>query len=93
MTLLKPASIEPLVVTPREACTLLGIGNTRLYKLIGDKEIDSYREGRARRIPLSSIKSYVARHVAQSAGRRPRGRPRKMPVQPEAVSQQTAGTA
>ena len=56
-TLSKPAGVEPLVVTPREACTLLGIGNTRLYRLISDKQIDSYREGRERRIPLASIKS------------------------------------
>jgi excisionase family DNA binding protein len=87
MTLLKPASIEPLVVTPREACTLLGIGNTRLYHLISEKQIDSYREGRARRIPLVSIKSYIARHVAQSMGRRGRGRPRKTA---EAVAQAEA---
>jgi excisionase family DNA binding protein len=84
-TLSIPAKVEPLVVAPREACALLGIGNTRLYRLISDKQIDSYREGRARRIPLASIKSYIARCLAQSMGKRGRGRPRKVPVQPEAV--------
>lgn len=74
------ASLEPLVVTPREACKLLGIGNTRLYRLLGAKEISSYHDGRARRIPLSAIRSYVARRIEASMGPRPkrgRGRPRK----------------
>jgi excisionase family DNA binding protein len=70
--------IEPLVVSPREACVLLNIGNTRLYHLISTKQIDSYNEGRARRIPMASIKAYLARCLAESTGKRGRGRPRKI---------------
>jgi excisionase family DNA binding protein len=77
VTLSKPAGFEPLVVTPREACALLNIGNTRLYRLLSDKRVDSYREGRARRIPMASIRSYIARCLAESMGKRGRGRPRK----------------
>lgn len=91
LTLSKPARVEPLVVTPREACALLNIGNTRLYRLLGDKQIDSYREGRARRITMASIKSYIARCLAESMGKRGRGRPRKIistqPVAAAAISQ------
>ena len=80
-TLSKYNGIEPLAVTPREACALLNIGNTRLYHLIGDKQLDSYREGRSRRIPMASIKAYIARCLAASAGKRGRGRPRKVATQ------------
>jgi excisionase family DNA binding protein len=58
------SDLEPLAVTPREACRLLSIGNTRLYELIAAKEIESYQEGRARRITMSSIRARIARLVA-----------------------------
>jgi excisionase family DNA binding protein len=74
--------IEPLAVSPRQACRLLGIGNTRLYQLIGKGDLVSYREGRARRITMVSIRARVA-HLAGSDNTsavpqpRRRGRPRK----------------
>ena len=92
MVTLSKAGVEPLVVTPREACALLNIGNTRLYRLLGDKQIDSYREGRARRIPMASIKSYIARCLAESMGKRGRGRPRKIDAQIKATASQEAVT-
>jgi excisionase family DNA binding protein len=82
------ADLEPLVVTPREARRLLGVGNTYLYRLISTKELDSYTTGRARRIPLTSIRAYVARRLEASMGPRPkrgRGRPRKADARPEAT--------
>ena len=33
---------QPLAVSPRVASRLLSLGNTRLYQLIRDGEIDSY---------------------------------------------------
>jgi excisionase family DNA binding protein len=59
------SGLEPLAVTPRQACTLLGIGNTRLYELIGKRELESYLDGRARRITLESIRRRVARLLAE----------------------------
>jgi Helix-turn-helix domain len=79
-------NIEPLAVSPRQACLLLGIGNTRLYQLIGRGELVSYNEGRARRVTMASIRARIARLAgtddASAAGqpRRRRGRPRKQPV-------------
>jgi excisionase family DNA binding protein len=81
-------SLEPLVVTPAQARRLLGVGNTYLYRLISTKELDSYTDGRARRIPLTSIRAYVARRLAASMGpppKRRRGRPRKPDAQREAA--------
>lgn len=58
------ADLEPLAVTPREACRLLSIGNTRLYELIAAGELESYLDGRARRITMESIRARVARLLA-----------------------------
>ena len=61
--------VEALAVTPRQACTLLSIGNTYLYELIRIGELDSYLEGRARRITMESIQRRVARLVAENAAK------------------------
>src|SRR6516225_3984719 len=69
---------EPLAVSPRHACLLLGIGTTRLYQLIGNGELESYRDGRARRITMQSIRRRVERLLAAAdASPRRRGRPLK----------------
>src|SRR5262245_43486409 len=74
----------PLVVSPRVACVMLDIGTTRLYQLIGTGELDSYLDGRVRRITVDSIRRRIARLLAASghpshSPRRKRGRPRKLP--------------
>lgn len=46
---------------------LLSIGNTRLYELIRTGELDSYLEGRARRITMESIQRRVARKLDETA--------------------------
>jgi excisionase family DNA binding protein len=77
------ADLEPLAVSPRQACVLLSIGMTRLYDLIKKRELASYLEGRSRRITMQSIRARVARLAAAAAtGDTPatqhrRGRPRK----------------
>jgi excisionase family DNA binding protein len=83
------SELEPLAVSPNQACLLLGIGNTRLYQLIGNGELQSYRDGRARRITLASIRQRVSRLLAaegtsriDATGQLSRGRrPRKMQEQ------------
>jgi len=56
--------IEPLAVSPRQACALLSIGNTRLYALLATGELKSYRDGRSRRITMASIRDRFARLLA-----------------------------
>jgi excisionase family DNA binding protein len=79
--------LEPLAVSPRHACRLLSVGNTRLYELIAAGEIESYRDGRSRRITVASIRTRIARLLANvgapptsppNAPTRRRGRPRKI---------------
>ena len=81
-----PDALPPaLAVTPREARRLLSIGNTHLYKLIGAGELESYRDGRARRITTESIKRRIGRLLAANGAiaaaaapeKRKRARPRK----------------
>jgi excisionase family DNA binding protein len=51
-------------VPPREAARLLNIGQSRLYKLLRTGELESYRDGRARRVTMRSIRKRVARLAA-----------------------------
>jgi excisionase family DNA binding protein len=56
-----------LAVAPREAGRLLSMCMTRVYQLMRDGTLESYRDGRARRIPMEAIHAYVARRRAASA--------------------------
>jgi hypothetical protein len=56
-----------------------------LYELLNDKKLDSFLDGRSRKITLESIRRYIARKLApietaavQSQSRRRRGRPAKL---------------
>jgi hypothetical protein len=74
---------EPLLVRPRDAWRMLGCGNTHGYALLNAGEIESFLDGRARKITVSSIHAYIARRLAAKAGPQPRlgrGRPHKTPV-------------
>jgi hypothetical protein len=76
------------------------MGNTRLYQLIRNGELDSYIDGqRARRITMASIKRYIARQLrAQTNGGggrhyasspHPRGQPRKRRTERAQIELQT----
>jgi hypothetical protein len=52
--------------SPRQTCQALSIGTTRLYELLGAGELVSYRDGRSRRILVSSIRAYVVKRLAES---------------------------
>ena len=75
---------ERLVVCPRRARYMLDCGNTRLYELLKNNELESYLDGRSRKIIVASIHRFIARRLAaEKAPRaateapRRRGRPRK----------------
>jgi excisionase family DNA binding protein len=55
---------EPLVVRPRVAWRLLDCGNAYGYRLIAAGELESYRDGRARKITVESIHRYIKRRLA-----------------------------
>jgi len=64
-----PVDIEPLVVKPKVAWKLLGCGNTRGYELLAAGELESYKDGRSRKITVASIKAFVARQVAAGSSK------------------------
>lgn len=84
----RATGFEPLAVTPRQACRLLAIGNTRLYELLAARELESYRDGRCRRITMASIRTRIASLVATSTsaklpgGTEPRRQNRRPKSQP-----------
>jgi hypothetical protein len=51
---------ERLVVSPRRARQILDVGNTRLYELIKQKQLESYLDGRSRKITIASIHKYIS---------------------------------
>jgi excisionase family DNA binding protein len=57
---------EPLVVSPRRARRMLDCGNTRLYELIAARELETYKDGKSRKITVASIKQFIARRVEAS---------------------------
>jgi hypothetical protein len=64
---LREGSIRPLVVRPRVARRLLGgISTMKLWRLLNTGQLDSYLDGRARMITVTSIERYVARLLADS---------------------------
>ena len=80
-------AIQPLLVRPREAWRMLGCGNTYGYKLLSAGELESFVDGKARKIIVASIYGYIERKLAaarsatgtaiQVPSPRPHSRPRK----------------
>jgi excisionase family DNA binding protein len=58
---------EAYAVPAKKAAPSIGIGMTRLYELIKSGEIESYRDGKARKIVVASLKAYVDRQIAAEA--------------------------
>lgn len=58
--------ISPLAVKPSRACIMLDIGVTRLYELLNAGQLESYKDGRSRKITVASINAYVARRLKEN---------------------------
>lgn len=52
-----------LLLTVEEAAESLSLGRTFVYALVMRREILSVKVGRKRRIPVSALEEFVARHV------------------------------
>src|SRR5262249_14037201 len=72
-----------LVVKPKVAWKMLACSNTRGYELLSAGELESFLDGRSRKILVASIHRFIARRLAAErqatapqTGRQ-RGRPRK----------------
>jgi hypothetical protein len=81
-----PDSEGALVVKPRVAWKMLSCSNTRGYELLAARELDSFLDGRSRKITVESIQQYIARHLPPDAASKeahPRGRDRRHKVAPQ----------
>jgi len=58
------SDFDPLVVKPKVAWKMLACSNTQGYELLAAGELESYKEGRSRKITVASIKALVARRLA-----------------------------
>lgn len=63
MAPIKSTEIEPLVVSPRDARKAIGCGNTRFYELLNSGEVQSYTDGRSRKVIVASLRDYVTRQL------------------------------
>jgi excisionase family DNA binding protein len=54
-----------LLATIDEAARLLNIRRTLFYKLVREGEIPTIKVGRARRVPVMSLREYVLRQRAE----------------------------
>jgi excisionase family DNA binding protein len=61
-----PTAGEKLLLTVEEAAEALGLGRTLVYKLIKHKQIASIKIGRTRRVPVQTLKEFIAHAVAVS---------------------------
>jgi hypothetical protein len=72
-------------VPPRQACTIIGCGSTRLHELMRDGEVESYKDGTSRRITLRSIAARRERLLAEEQEARA-PQPAADPQQPETAA-------
>jgi excisionase family DNA binding protein len=61
-------SIRPIVVKPKVVPSFGICGLTKVYSLIANGELESYRDGRSRLITVASIEAYVERKLAEARG-------------------------
>jgi excisionase family DNA binding protein len=57
----KPQPTRRLLYSVEEAANLLGIGRTFMFQLVATREIDSFKVGKHRKIPVGSLDMYIER--------------------------------
>ncbi|MGJ4907516.1 helix-turn-helix domain-containing protein [Bradyrhizobium sp. HKCCYLRH2060] len=65
----------PLVASPNQTMRAIQVSRKKLYELINNGELESYTEGKSRRITIRSINEYIDRRLAAEAVRRGRAAP------------------
>lgn len=60
--------IEPRVTDVNGGCKRANVGKDRFYELLHTGEIESYLDGRSRKVVLASVDAYIDRQIAESRG-------------------------
>jgi excisionase family DNA binding protein len=63
---------DQLLVTPEEAARRLSVGRTTIYELMSSGELQSVNIGRCRRVPVSSLSSFVSNLIGDVTAERRR---------------------
>ncbi|MCS3726188.1 helix-turn-helix domain-containing protein [Bradyrhizobium betae] len=59
-----------IVATPKETMTALRIGRAKFYELLNSGILESFLEGKSRKVLWRSIEAYVERRLGEEAHRR-----------------------
>ena len=62
--------MERLLLREAEARAAIGLGKTKFYELLGSGAIESFKIGRVRVIPATSIERWIADQLAAERRRR-----------------------
>src|SRR5689334_13061954 len=65
--------LEILATSTKNAKKIIGCGNTRFYELLNSGEIQSYTDGRSRKVIVASLRDYVARQLEAEASKERKG--------------------
>lgn len=60
-------TIVPDLLTVPEVMARLGFGRSTVYDLIRTRQLASFTQGRARRIPAQAVADYIARKLQEAA--------------------------
>jgi hypothetical protein len=60
----QPSGLLPIVVKPKVAWKMLACSQTRGYALLAAGELDSFLDGRSRKITVASIHKYITRRLS-----------------------------
>lgn len=52
--------MDPIAISIEDARKALGIGRTKLYELIGEEKLQTFRVGRRRLVTVESIRAFAA---------------------------------
>jgi excisionase family DNA binding protein len=66
-----------LLISPRETGRLLNYGRDKVYELIANGELKSFKEGTARKITVSSVHAYIKRRLREAKQETPEEQQRK----------------
>lgn len=57
-----------MLLSPDEACEVLGVKRSTLFKMLEKGEISSIKVGRLRRIPVQGLHDWVQKQVKEQTG-------------------------
>jgi excisionase family DNA binding protein len=55
--------VEPLLVRVEEAARMLSLSRSTVYEMLDSGELRSVRRGTARRIPVTALRTWIARQI------------------------------